>query len=117
MGVLQRVETYPKPHQQHAALSSMKRPPKSAMPSAVKRMSSFSETEESEAELKVPEVVTAVKKEPVTFQKVMTRTITATLLSLFYLGLLQTGHLYCIISTVLIQVSGAAFIVSYNPRS
>jgi hypothetical protein len=111
MSLLQHVETYPKSQQdsQNAALSSMKRPPKSTMPSAVKRMSSFSETEESEAELKVPEVVT-VKKEPVTFQKVMTRTITATLLSLFYLGLLQTGHLYCIISTVLIQVSGS-FIV------
>jgi hypothetical protein len=44
-------------------------------------------------------------KEPVTFQKVMVRSITATLLSLFYLGLLQTGHLYCILSIVLIQVS------------
>jgi hypothetical protein len=63
-------------------------------------MSSFSETE-SEAEVKAPETKA---KEPVTLQKVMVRSITATLLSLFYLGLLQTGHLYCILSIVLIQV-------------
>lgn len=65
-------------------------------------MSSFSETEESEAEIKVP-AATPVK-EPASVSKVITRSVTATLLSLFYLGLLQTGHLYCIISIVLIQV-------------
>ena len=84
----------------------MKRNSKVSAPVA-KRTSSFSETEESEVELKT-HAAESTKKEPASFQKVMVRTITASLLSLFYLGLLQTGHLYCILSIVLIQVRDAS---------
>lgn len=68
--------------------------------SALKRMPSFSEEEsEGEANRKLEK-----PKEPVTLQKVFVRTATAVVCSLLYLGLLQTGHLYCIISIMLVQV-------------
>ena len=35
-------------------------------------------------------------KKPVTLRSIMIRTVTASLLALFFLGLLQTGHFYCI---------------------
>ena len=75
---------------------------RSTRASKVKQMPSCSE-EESEYEAKV--VPTETKpKEPVTLNKVLVRSATAAALSLFYLGLLQTGHLYCILSIVFIQV-------------
>lgn len=75
----------------------------------VKRASSFSE-EESEGESKV--AVETKPKDPVTLQKVFVRSATATALALLYLGLLQTGHLYCILSIMIIQVG--SIIVEHN---
>jgi phosphatidate cytidylyltransferase len=47
--------------------------------------------------------VPSTTKEPVTFKKVMTRTITAVILTGFYLCMLQAGHFYCILVGVLTQ--------------
>lgn len=47
--------------------------------------------------------VAPASKEPVTFKKVMTRTITASVLTIFYLLMLQSGHFYCIMVGVLAQ--------------
>jgi len=38
-------------------------------------------------------------------KKVIRRTLTASFLACFFVGLLQTGHLYCILSGVIIQVT------------
>lgn len=37
-------------------------------------------------------------------KKIIRRTLTASFLACFFVGLLQTGHLYCILSGVIIQV-------------
>ena len=44
------------------------------------------------------------KPAPVDLRKVITRTVTASTLALLFLGLLQTGHFYCILSGVITQV-------------
>ena len=49
------------------------------------------------------EISVAVKKEPVTLKKVMTRTITALVLTFLYLAMLQAGHFYCILVGVMSQ--------------
>jgi phosphatidate cytidylyltransferase len=43
------------------------------------------------------------KKEPVTLRKVMIRTITACILTILFLMMLQAGHLYCMVVGVLTQ--------------
>lgn len=50
-----------------------------------------------------PESNIVVVKEPVTLKKVMTRTITALILTGLYLCMLQAGHLYCILVGVIAQ--------------
>jgi phosphatidate cytidylyltransferase len=79
----------------------MQRSAKKTKP-VLKRAASFSEEEtESDVNNKVQEVK---PKEPITFQKVFVRSAAATAMSLIYLGLLQTGHLYCIMTVMLVQV-------------
>lgn len=70
----------------------------------VKRASSFSDldNEDSAEIINVTDISKA--KEPVTLKKVLTRTITAIVMFSLYLGLLYSGHLYCIISVMLVQV-------------
>lgn len=85
-----------------------------AKESRLRRVSSFSDMDESEGESKNSKSAADAKpKEPVTIQKVLIRSATATVLALIYLGLLQTGHLYCIISVMLVQVA-IATIVSFS---
>eukprot|EP00981_Chlorochromonas_danica_P009576 scaffold2752_cov179-Ochromonas_danica.AAC.6 len=48
-------------------------------------------------------------KEPVTFQKVATRSITALFLALLYFSILMSGHFYCILAVALTQWHGLAY--------
>ena len=50
-----------------------------------------------------PDISVTTKKEPVTLKKVMTRTITALILTFLYLAMLQGGHFYCILVGVMSQ--------------
>ena len=47
---------------------------------------------------------------PVDHKKVIIRTLTASTLATFFLCLLQTGHLYCILAGVLTQVNDNVFL-------
>jgi phosphatidate cytidylyltransferase len=50
-----------------------------------------------------PPAPSSVKKEPVTFRKVMTRSITGSAMIIFYLLMLRAGHFYCILVGVVTQ--------------
>lgn len=81
----------------------MKRKQKAA-PKARSSFSDLDEITEDEAYLAQKKADTTSKpKEPVTLTKVLIRSATATFFFGIYLGLLQMGHLYCIISVMLVQ--------------
>lgn len=44
------------------------------------------------------------KPSKISAKKILTRTITASILTILFLGLLQTGHFYCILASVITQV-------------
>lgn len=76
----------------------------------IKKSASFSDNEdnsdsdnENENTEEVPDTTIITIKEPVTFKKVMTRTIAACILTGLYLCMLQAGHFYCILVGVLTQ--------------
>ena len=70
----------------------------------VQRASSFSDLDHEDS-TEIINVTDSLKaKEPVTLKKVLTRTITAIIMFSLFLGLLYSGHLYCIISVMLVQV-------------
>ena len=56
---------------------------------------------DSEAELAI---ATVSPKEPISFKKVTTRVISACIMCIFFLVLVQSGHFYCIITGVLVQI-------------
>lgn len=56
---------------------------------------------DSEAELAIASVA---PKEPISFKKVMTRVVTACIMCIFFLVLVQSGHFYCILTGVLVQI-------------
>ena len=68
-------------------------------------MSSFSDMDDMDDDDElIPENTICEKKDPVPLrQKVMTRTITALILTGLYLGMLQAGHFYCILVGVMSQ--------------
>ena len=68
----------------------------------LKRNNSFSDNDDTTADESVAKE--EKPKEPVTLTKVLTRTITACLLTGLYLALLQAGHFYCILAVVISQV-------------
>jgi hypothetical protein len=43
-------------------------------------------------------------KQPVTWQKMITRSITASFMALLYLAILYAGHFYCIVAVAILQV-------------
>ncbi len=44
-------------------------------------------------------------KQPITWQKMATRSITASLMAVLYLCILYAGHFYCILAVAILQVS------------
>ena len=67
------------------------------------KVSSFSDMDDIDDDDDSLETLVVVKKEPVTVKKVMTRTITACILTVLYLAMLQAGHFYCILVGVMSQ--------------
>lgn len=45
-----------------------------------------------------------VVKQPVTWQKMVTRSITASFMAILYLCILYAGHFYCILAVAILQV-------------
>ena len=95
--------------------SSKKQSEKEKDDSSLKRTSSFSDYDTDNAkkegeqdqdqnkETNKPAIT--VKKEPITWKKVLSRSITASFLALLYLSIVWAGHFYCILAVIISQVS------------
>lgn len=79
---------------------------KESLRQRIKRDSSFSDfdndnTDDNDDEGELKKIVKT--KEPVSLKKVMVRTVAAIVMTIFYLGILRAGHLYCILLGVITQ--------------